>query len=390
LISATGIPGICKNLTKDFNQFVDEYLEEKIRKKGQENVITQLNLALMNLNESVIIIDAERNIQLVNEASKKWLAGRGHNIQGRAIEEVFRNSELIEFCYALIEGNLGSGSKKTIRIQREGNGVLWFEVTGAHIENPIEGKQMFLVVLHDITQLTELEAVRKDFVANVSHELRTPITVIKGFAETLAEDEGGLSEAMSKKFIDKIDKNAKRLHSLVEDLLTLSRLESGVHVPELQKVSLRDICYEVSENYNLQEKNFDKPVRFVEGEDPAWVMANKNQIIQVLENVVDNAYRYAGNFTQITINLQSEQIGEVSFWKCSICDDGVGIPKKDQARVFERFYRVDKSRSTQSGGTGLGLSIVKHITQLHGGVVSISSQEGKGTCVNMSIPQLKS
>lgn len=376
----------CPDLAQALNQLLEDYCEAEDRRYGKDSVIKQLEVALMNLNESVLLIDQSRTVRFVNDASKSWLSYRSGNIIGRSIEDVFRSAELIEFVYALIQGQLGQKGQQIVRIQRNGNGVRWFEVTGASIKEN-DGGKIFLLVMHDITQLKALEAVRKDFVANVSHELRTPVTVIKGFTETLAEEGDELPPALRNKFIDKTHRNVQRLNDLIEDLLILSRLESGAHQEKKEVFDLNEICSEVAENFNLQKTNYEIPIIFEDCKTEAWIEADRNQCIQILENLIDNCYRYAGNFTEIVIRLGEVKQGDQVFWRCEVQDDGVGIPVQSQSRVFERFYRVDKSRSTQSGGTGLGLSIVKHIVQLHGGTVSVSTPEGGGTSVMVLFPK---
>ncbi|NBB79435.1 MAG: hypothetical protein GVY36_08320, partial [Verrucomicrobia bacterium] len=244
--------------------------------------------------------------------------------------------------------------------------------------------QSTLLVLHDITQLKALEVMRREFVANVSHELRTPLTIIKGFAEALIDDEATIDPVARKRFTTKIQNNAERLHVLVEDLLTLSRLESRPDQIETVEQPIEPLFSEVAENYRT---------RLVDGKqhievdvDPAItkVSFDRYRINQVLDNFIENTFRYAPDFTLLRLEAAYEP--EDSCVRCSVIDDGPGISEKDLPHIFKRFYRVDKGRSRETGGTGLGLSIVKHIVQLHGGSVEAESKPGQGTRMSFRLP----
>ncbi len=370
-----------QRLTNEYNGLLEISNQFKNKELEIDSARSQLEAALMNLCESVFLINKDRTICFVNEVSQDWMSGGAHSIVGKSIEDVFRSSELIEFVYALMDGELGLKGQKIVRMQKNETDVFWFEVTGASILEEDSSGSMYILVLHDITQLKRLEGIRQDFVANVSHELRTPVTVIKGFTETLSEDADKLTDALRNKFIEKTHRNVQRLNLLIEDLLILSRLESGCHKEEKQVLDLNLICEEVAENYNLLNKKYIQPIEFLPIEKAAWVLFNKNQCFQILENIVDNAYRYAGVFSKVSIQLDEFMDSSGEYWRCQISDDGIGIPKKYLSRVFERFYRVDPSRSSNSGGTGIGLAIVKHMIQLMGGNVYIESEEGVGTSV---------
>jgi len=226
--------------------------------------------------------------------------------------------------------------------------------------------------------------VRKDFVANVSHELRTPVAIVKGFAETLDDSYDQLSGKKRREFIGKIRKNSDRLCSLVEDLLHLAELESPSHTlrpePSSLSVVVRSVADRLGEGLDLNTQR----IRLELAEERKSMPFDPLKVECVVENLLSNALRYARDSSEIIIRTIFDE--ELKWLRCEVQDDGCGIPEKDLPHIFERFYRVDKGRSRDSGGTGLGLSIVKHIVDLHGGDVSVRSEIGKGTTFSFTLP----
>ena len=226
--------------------------------------------------------------------------------------------------------------------------------------------------------------VRKDFVANVSHELRTPVAIVKGFAETLDDSYDQLSGKKRREFIGKIRKNSDRLCSLVEDLLHLAELESSSHTlrpePSSLSVVVRTVADRLGERLDLNTQR----IRLELAEERKSMSFDPLRVECVVENLLSNALRYARDSSEIIIRTIFDE--ELKWLRCEVQDDGCGIPEKDLPHIFERFYRVDKGRSRDSGGTGLGLSIVKHIVDLHGGDVSVRSEIGKGTTFSFTLP----
>ena len=226
--------------------------------------------------------------------------------------------------------------------------------------------------------------VRKNFVANVSHELRTPVAIVKGFAETLDDSYDELSGKKRREFIGKIRKNSDRLCSLVEDLLHLAELESPSHTlrpePSSLSVVVRTVADRLGERLDLNTQR----IRLELAEERKPMSFDPLRVECVVENLLSNALRYARDSSEIIIRTIFDE--ELKWLRCEVQDDGCGIPEKDLPHIFERFYRVDKGRSRDSGGTGLGLSIVKHIVDLHGGDVSVRSEIGKGTTFSFTLP----
>ena len=230
----------------------------------------------------------------------------------------------------------------------------------------------------------EQEQVRRDFVANVSHELRTPVSIIKGFSETLIEDYQSLSEKQKKNFLLKIQRNSKRLNSLVEDLLSLARLEALDVTLEKQTVDLSNLINQIGEDFKSRLQK-DTPRLCIDlPNEPLLISGDPEKVISVFENLIENATVHAEDLTTITIQANLEATRESVV--CMIKDDGRGIPEEELDRLFERFYRLDKGRSRERGGTGLGLSIVREIIEAHGGDIVVQSKLGVGSVFSFRFP----
>ena len=229
------------------------------------------------------------------------------------------------------------------------------------------------------------EQTRRDFVANVSHELRTPVSIIKGFADSLQEDYEILSENKRKSFLSKIQKNAERLNSLVEDLLVLAKLEKPKTTLSKEPLDLCELVREIEEEF-LQRKESSLPkLILLCPAAPVRILADPQKLVSVFENLIDNAIIHAGGLSQISIRI-SENLEDNSITS-EVEDDGKGIEQEDQEMLFERFYRVDKGRSRNRGGTGLGLSIAREIIDAHGGEISVRSKVDSGTVFSFKIPK---
>jgi two-component system phosphate regulon sensor histidine kinase PhoR len=240
-----------------------------------------------------------------------------------------------------------------------------------------------VAVLHDMTEVAQLDKVRREFVANASHELRTPLTAIQGFSETLLHSEN-FKDATSRSHVEIIDRHARRLGRLVADLLQLSETEGREARLELANVSIAALVDRVVRDFDaaFREKNIE--VKQEVTDDPtAW--ADTHAVEQIIRNLLDNACQYTEAGGRVMLSVDSDEK-----WVCiRVADTGVGIPEADLGRIFERFYRVDKARSRAAGGTGLGLSIVKHLVQSMDGEISVESTPGRGSTFTLRLPRAK-
>ena len=238
-----------------------------------------------------------------------------------------------------------------------------------------------LAVIHDVTQQRKNEEMRREFVANVSHELRTPLTNIRSYAETLADGAGELPPAMEKKFLGVILNESDRMTHIVQDLLTLSRFDSGRDDLKLSRFSFDAAVHDLYNAVYMEAQRHDHTLKLVADEVLPDVVADRERIMQVMMNIVSNSIKYTPDGGEIAIRAgRTEQ----TVWMV-VDDNGIGIPEADRPRIFERFYRVDKARSRQSGGTGLGLSIAKEIVERHQGILKLEDKDGPGLAVRLEL-----
>ncbi len=348
---------------------------QKIR-SGQ---LSQLEATLGSLQEAVLLVDASNRILLAN-AALQIIFPRAKDIINQRLESVLHSVAFLDFVEA-VRANRAQPQHELEFV--EGPRSTWLEVTGALV-TPLDGGpgSWALFVLHDITKQKELEGVRKEFVANVSHELRTPLSIIKGCIETLVDGHRGMPIEDCDRFLHTIQRHTERLNSLLEDLLVLSRLESATPGLHRESTPLGELITDVVED--LRERPQAGEHLLTVTVDPAVgvVAVDPLKISQVCANLLDNALKYTPRGSRIDVEARLRG-GEI---EVCVRDNGPGIPEGDLPHLFERFYRVDKGRSRETGGTGLGLSIVKHIVQLHGGRVWVESTPGKGTAFYFTLP----
>lgn len=331
---------------------------------------------LSSMSEGVVAIGSNQRVIFCNAAFCRAVGIENTNWRGRPVVEMIPNADLLgyiqqAFAGATVASELVVGSVRTRS----------FAVTATPVlsEGEADGAVM---VLHDISELRRLERARRDFVANVSHEFKTPLTAIQGFAETLLG--GALEDAQnSRRFLEIIRENAIRLGLLTDDLLKLARIEAGKLQPQFQPVavgSLIESCLETV-RLNAVQKNLILDVEC--GPDLPPANGDILCLQQVLQNLLDNAVRYSppGGRIAVTAAVQGEEI------EISVSDTGPGIPKAEQERIFERFYRADAARSRESGGTGLGLSIAKHLVEALGGRIQVQSEVGRGATFSVFLPR---
>lgn len=343
-------------------------LLDRSRSEVQSQARLQERALIQSMIEGVVVLDVRGRVTLFNSALVQMFKIEGDPM-GKSLIEALRHHALQEIL-ARVE------SEKQVRdfgVELSEIPRRYLQVNAASLLGPQGEQRGTLVVFHDLSRLKGLESTMKEFVANVSHELRTPLSLIKGYVETLI-DGAKDDPAVSEKFLRTIEKHTNRLTFLIEDLLTISRLESGQLQLDLQEIELLPVIEAVV--HDLDSKASARHVR-VEIIVPGAlkVMADPERLEQVLANLVDNAIKYGRENGHIRIESHSRGDG---FVELGVADDGPGIPPEALGRVFERFYRIDRARTREQGGTGLGLSIAKHIVQSHGGEIRVESEYGCG------------
>jgi two-component system, OmpR family, phosphate regulon sensor histidine kinase PhoR len=358
-----------KQLHTDIEDFQRRQQQTTTEAKAQQQVLFNSML------EGLLLLDRNRKIYLANRAFKK-LFGLKTELRGKTILEALRLAELA----ALVERVEKDGQVFDYELKLPDLSERWLQINVAAIFNSAGEREGTILVFHDLTRLKQLERTREEFVANVSHELRTPLSLIKGYVETLLDGARDNPE-VAERFLKIIERNAQRLDLLIQDLLTISALESGRIKLNLQPVALRPLGEKVLADLNSRGEN--KGIKLINELPELTATADADRIDQVLANLVDNAIKYGRAEGRVTVGGKNTDDGKVEVF---VQDDGPGIPPEALDRVFERFYRVDKARSREQGGTGLGLSIVKHIVHSHGGEVWAKSELGKGATFFFTLP----
>jgi two-component system phosphate regulon sensor histidine kinase PhoR len=357
------------------NQMARE-LEIKINTLSGER--TQLSAILSGMVEGVVVLDRRGNILMVNTAFERMFHLSGQKVAGRLAMEVLRHYPLIELIKTVLDTRTSQSQEVVIQADQERA----FQVQVSVAPNSREQEVCAVLVFHDITEIKRLERVRKDFVANVSHELRTPLTSIKGYIEALL-DGAKDDPKQCLEFLQVLQKHANRLNNLIADLLILSQIESGRYHWKQEQVKAADIVERAISVLKPIAENKKQSISVHIPSDLEPLVGDSEKLIQVLINILDNAIKYTPDHGKV--GLEVKQVGDSI--EIAVSDTGIGIPKKDLSRIFERFYRVDQARSRELGGTGLGLSIVKHIIEAHEGRVSVESELGKGSRFVVILPK---
>jgi len=352
-------------------------IESSQRRQQQTNfdAKAQQQVLFNSMIEGLLLLDRSQKIYLANRAFKN-LFGLKIELRGKTILEALRLHELDELVQRVhAEGQVFDYEFKLPELTER-----WLRVNAAVISNSAGEREGMIMVFHDLTRLKQLERTREEFVANVSHELRTPLSLIKGYIETLLDGARNNPE-VAERFLRIIERNTNRLDLLIQDLLTISALESGRMKLNLQPVDLHALAEKALNDLHGRAEN--KNVTLVNELPFLPTLADANRLDQVFANLVDNAIKYGRPNGRVTVSGRKLEDDRLELF---VQDDGPGIPPEALDRVFERFYRVDKARSRDQGGTGLGLSIVKHIVQAHGGEVRVESELGKGATFFFTLP----
>ena len=363
-------------LGRNLNQLASR-LQDRILALESERA--KVSAILDSMVEGVIALDHQGKFLVTNPSACRILDLVGENVEGQTLLEVVRNTELAElvnWCQTL---NATERYRREVDLHTPNRRVLEVNAMPLPLSHQMRG---IVLVLHDITELRRLEQVRAEFVANVSHELRTPLTAIKGYLETLL-DESPIDPSTHRRFLEIAHLHAERLGRLIDDLLSLSNIETGKVTLHQREVNLSDIVQEVVAMFEKDATK--KGVTFINQVDRVMsVYADRDRLSQILVNLVDNAVKYTAIQGQVSFSAASKSDDQIAL---HVQDTGQGIPAQDLPRITERFYRVDKARSRELGGTGLGLAIVKHLVQLHSGTLSFESEVGKGTTVQITLPK---
>ncbi len=366
------IAGLAESMNKMAAQ-LDERIRTIVAQKNEQQAV------LSSMIEGVIAVSTDGKVMSLNSAAAAMLQETVENAEGRTIEEVIRNTELQHFVQQSLDSE--NPVEAQIMLHEKQQTEQYLQSHGTVLTDDQGRKIGALIVMNDVTRIRRLEKVRRDFVANVSHELKTPVTSIKGFIETLLD--GAINKPEdAQRFLEIIARQTERLNSIIDDLLTLSRIEQqGGSQMLMETVPLRPILKAAVDLCEIKAGGKNMSIH-IECDEAVTVLANASLLEQAIVNLVDNAIKY------------SEQAGDVRLdvVRCAdetqirVYDHGCGIAKEHLPRLFERFYRVDKARSRKLGGTGLGLAIVNHIAQTHKGRVCVESVVGKGSTFTFCLP----
>lgn len=347
-----------------------EQLERTVHDLEERNA--RLDVILDTMADPLLAVSAEGNVTFMNGQARQ-IFGRGPESHGTAVPLMLitHSGESEELARQAIRDRTRLRAELTLRGEM---GLSTFQV----IASPIlaRGLEGVIMTFHDMTEVRRLQKMRSDFVANVTHELRTPLTSIRGFIETLRN--GAIrNPSVADRFLEIIDIESERLHQLITDILALSEIEELKEDRETEMFDLNALIDDVADLLDDLAAEHKVTIVVDHDENALPVRASRDRLKQVLINLIDNAVKYSrpGGRVEVWAVRQPED----RRIRLTVHDDGVGIDAEHQARIFERFYRVDKSRSRELGGTGLGLSIVKHIAQLYGGEASVSSKPGVGS-----------
>lgn len=348
-----------------------ELAEQRAQREAELRAQAGRTAALFDrMVEGIIVVGADGRIRLANRAAGA-LFGFTPPAAGRTVIEATRHHEVAALIARLEQETEVLNHELRLDAVAE---TRFLQVNALALRSTDGSRDGAIIVFHDLTRLRQLEAVRQDFVANVSHELRTPLSLIKSAAETLI-DGGKNDAAVTARFLEIIDKHANRLTLLIDDLLLLARLDSGRVEMKLEPVVLRAAAQDALDDAAIIARSRDVVLENNVAED-AIARADPERLRQVLANLIDNAIKYGRSGGRVTLGGRALEGARVEL---TVRDDGPGIPLEAKARIFERFYRVDKARSREQGGTGLGLAIVKNVVQAHGGEVRVESAPDKGT-----------
>ena len=348
-------------------------LEERVRESEQS-----VQAVFSAMLDGLVVVDDLRRVRLMNRAFR-GIFGVNENASGETLLELIRNASIDRLVMEAIRSR--QPQREAMQMSRGGGDAREMEVSAVPLGENSAHMEGAVVLFRDVTHVRQVEEMRRDFVANVSHELRTPLSIFRGYLETLLDDPHQPPGELLR-ILEIMERHSDRLNALVEDVLSLARLESPGAELDLGEVDLAELLHSIMRDWEKRfaGKQLKSHLNFP-GDLPL-LQADENRLQEVIYNLLDNAVKYSepGGTVFLRAELEGEGV------RISVADQGRGIPQADLPRIFERFYRADKARSRELGGTGLGLSIVKHIIQLHGGKVEAQSELGKGTTISVLLP----
>jgi len=328
--------------------------------------------------DGLAVVDERRTVQLMNPELRR-IFGIGEKVSGGTLLELVHNAAVDRLAVEAIR--VQEPQRDSIELSRGGSEPRELEITAVPFGENSPDTKGAVILFRDVTHFRKVEKMRRDFVANVSHELRTPLSIFRGYLETLIDDPHQPPGELLR-ILEVMERHSNRLNALVEDVLSLARLESPGMELTLSDVDLPELLHSIMRDWEkrLAAKQLKSHLNFP-GNLPR-LRADETRLQELIYNLLDNAVKYSKPGG--TVFLRAEPAGDSV--RISVADQGIGIPDNDLPRIFERFYRADKSRSSEHSGTGLGLSIVKHIAQLHGGSVVAESVLSKGTTISVLLP----
>ncbi len=368
------IKGELGELSRNFN-FMMETMENTIEEVEYKHL--QLTSVLKSISHGILVIDIDGNIILINDEARKMIKSKciGKE-EGKNIKQVIHVEKILNG----IEKYIGSKENNCEKLKLEDETVYKLKIDPVYLQNSKNAIIGSIINIENITEIVKLENMRRDFVANVSHELKTPLTSINGFVETLIINEDLPSDKRNR-FLAIIQKESDRLKRLIEDILLLSSIESKNNLVT-ENVLLYNVFKEVYEMISYIASSKHIKIYYNFEDEKVAIQAYGDYIKQLFLNLIDNAIKYTPEGGTVIIN-QFTRNNEITI---EVIDNGVGIPKEDQDKIFQRFYRVDKARSRSVGGTGLGLAITKHIVNSLQGNISVESKLGEGSKFIVTIP----
>lgn len=378
------VPGPVDRVVRTFNAAATA-IQDRVGRLERDR--EQLRVVLGAMAEAVIAVDDRRRLLFAN-TSADALFGLDPSSVGRLVPELIRSPQVqaaVEETLLLAHPDAFQG--EVVLPHREGPARGPARILAVR-GTPLPGRPPggAVLVFHDVTDLRRLERMRQDFVANASHELKTPLASIKAYTETLL-DWALTDESVNRRFLERIEEQAERLNQLIMDMLSLARLDSSAEFFEHGPLGLAPVVEACVEGHRERALAKGQSLALDRGglDGETVVLADEEAIRQILDNLIDNAIKYTpeGGKVRVSCGLEAD------FVSVEVTDTGIGIPRDELPRIFERFYRVDKARSRELGGTGLGLSIVKHLISSIGGQISLTSRPGSGSRFTVKIPRCR-